>query len=43
MNRWQRILKLFDRTFFRMAFQFLAIIFVAFFLFVVVGAFSIGA
>lgn len=29
-DRWQRFLKLFDRTFFRMTFQFLLIVLVAF-------------
>lgn len=36
-DRWRRFLRLFDRTFFRMVFQFLIIIFLAFLLLIALG------
>jgi len=40
--RWDRFIRLFDRTFFKMAFQFLAIVFVGFIILLVVGFYEAG-
>ena len=40
MGKWEHFKKLFDRTFFRMTFQFLLVIFVAFLILLALGAYE---
>jgi len=41
-NKWRHFLKLFDSTFFRMAFQFIAILFIVFLILMAVSYYEAG-
>ena len=41
-GRWRNFIKLFDQTFFRMAFQFIVILFIAFLILLALGYYEAG-